>query len=510
MKNNSWTCPQCGTVNNARFCVSCGTRRPELFDEPAVSEPLKEETAAQPAAVPEETAAQQTSQTIEAVEVVEPAEPVQPAPEVKTEVKQEMKPDEANADKQTEVRSASRNTEYSPYPKASAPKQNRSHPVLAALLTAVIGAAAGFGGGMVAAKKYAPQPTVINQNAPAQETAETTAAAEPSTAPVVAETTAAADSGRLTIQEIAESASKSVVEINTESTVTTSGFFGGTYSAQAAGSGVIISDDGYIITNDHVVEGAQSITVTTYEGTKYDAKLIGTDAKSDIAVIKIDAENLYAAVIGDSDQLRVGDTAVVIGNPLGTLGGTVTDGIISATNRDIVINNQSMNLIQTNAEINSGNSGGGMFDAYGKLVGIVNAKDSGMTNSGTVIEGIGFAIPINTANMIAQDLIQNGYVTSRPTIGVGLSTLDYDYNNYKAGLYVSQVYEGGAAEAAGIQTYDRIIAADGTEVSTYTDLTRVLTGKAVGDEMVLTIERNGEQMEVTLTLTGALDSMRQN
>lgn len=151
--------------------------------------------------------------------------------------------------------------------------------------------------------------------------------------------------------------------------------FGGTYTSQAAGSGVIISKDGYIITNNHVVEDANSITVTTYDNKQYNATLVGTDPASDIAVIKIDAdEELSAATVGDSSKLQAGDTAVVIGNPLGTLGGTVTDGIISSPSREMVINNQSMELIQTNAEINSGNSGGGLFDGNGNLVGIVNAK----------------------------------------------------------------------------------------------------------------------------------------
>ncbi|MBR2768541.1 MAG: trypsin-like peptidase domain-containing protein [Solobacterium sp.] len=406
-----------------------------------------------------------------------------------------------------EERSAAMTRETYQKPKALYPKkkaERKSNPVLTALLAGMIGLGAGFGGGYLAVKNYMPEPTVIYQTVPAPTTTEAKPE-ESAQTPVQASV-----STEKTIQEVAESASKTVVEIQVENTTTSFGLFGGTYISQSAGSGVIISEDGYIITNNHVVEGAQKVTVTTYDGTTYDAKVIGTDAKSDIGVIKVDATGLNAAVIGDSDALRVGDTAIVIGNPLGTLGGTVTNGIISATDREMTINNQSMTLIQTNAAINNGNSGGGLFDGSGNLVGIVNARDSGMTGSGSMIEGLGFAIPINTAFSVAQDLMSNGYVTDRPTIGVGLQTLDQDYREYKAGLYISKIYEGGAAEAAGLMEGDRIIKAEGKEISSCTQLTRVLSGKHVGDTMTMTVEREGEEIEVTLTLTGVLASMQNN
>jgi serine protease Do len=299
------------------------------------------------------------------------------------------------------------------------------------------------------------------------------------------------------------------VEIEVESTASYYGMFGGSYTSVGAGSGVIISEDGYIITNHHVIEDAEKVTVTLYDGTVYDAEIIGSDEQADIGVIKVQAENLDAAMIGDSDAIRVGDTAIVIGNPLGTLGGTVTNGIISAVNREITINNQTMNLIQTNAAINSGNSGGGLFSAEGRLIGIVNAKDSGLTSSGAVIEGLGFAIPVNTAIAVANDIMENGHVTDRATIGVGLKTLEQDYNGYQAGLYISGIYEGGAAEAAGLKAGDRIVMADGEEITNYTQLSKVLSGKHVGDTMTLTVERDGRELEFTLTLTGVLQSMRQ-
>ena len=287
--------------------------------------------------------------------------------------------------------------------------------------------------------------------------------------------------------------------------------FGGTYTSQAAGSGVIISKDGYIITNNHVVEDANSITVTTYDNKQYNATLVGTDPASDIAVIKIDAdEELSAATVGDSSKLQAGDTAVVIGNPLGTLGGTVTDGIISSPSREMVINNQSMELIQTNAEINSGNSGGGLFDGNGNLVGIVNAKDSGTTSSGTVIEGIGFAIPINSAMKVADELIQYGKVIDRATLGVYLQEVSSNYFNYTPGLYITGTANGSGAERAGLKAYDRIVSADGNEINSQSDLTKVLRDKNVGDTISLTIERNGKQMDVQVTLGSSGSASQQD
>ena len=368
-------------------------------------------------------------------------------------------------------------------------KEKKNHPVLVVLLSAVLGTSGGaLGAYLVTSNNVSSKQVIVYQDTNGVTTSNTSNTA---------------NSG-LAIKEIAAKASPSVVEINIEGQTTGYGFFGGTYTTQAAGSGVIISKDGYIITNNHVVEGATSITVKTSDGTEYAATLVGTDSKSDIGVIKVEADNLTPATIGDSSTISVGDTAVVIGNPLGTLGGTVTDGIISATDREISINNETMNLIQTNAAINSGNSGGGMFDANGTLIGIVNAKDSGTTSSGTTIEGLGFAIPINDAMNVAKQLIESGQVTDRPTIGVTLQTITKDYGNYKAGLYIADVSKGSGAEAAGLQPGDQIVGADGTEIASYTELSKILRNKHVGDILTLTIVRDGEQMDVDVTLTGAL------
>lgn len=369
-----------------------------------------------------------------------------------------------------------------PRPVQPLKKESKRHPVLQVFLVALLSGTCGLGGGYLAAK-HTGNNTVIYK-----------------AAPITSPSSANQESGSLSIQDIAAKASPGVVEIRTEMTEKSYGLFGGSYTSQAAGSGVIISKDGYIITNNHVVEGANSIKVTTYDGTVYDAKLVGTDKKSDIAVLKVEADNLSAVTVGDSSAIQVGQTAVVIGNPLGTLGGTVTDGIISATGRELTINNESMTLIQTNAAINSGNSGGGLFDGNGNLIGIVNAKDSGTTSSGATIEGLGFAIPINEAMDVAEQLIANGYVANRPTIGVSLQTLANDYGDYPAGLYIAGVVPDSGAEKAGLKPYDRIVGADGNEISDYAALSRILQTKKVGDTIKLTIVRENEKMNVDVTL----------
>ena len=371
-------------------------------------------------------------------------------------------------------------------------KQNKGANGIAVIAaSAVISTMCGLGGGWFAYTHLgAGAPTVIYESA--------------NTENVSPASTVSGSGSVMTIADVAAKASPSVVEIVTQTTQQSYGFFGGTYTARAAGSGVIISSDGYIVTNNHVIENAESISVTLYDGKTYDAELIGTDSKTDIAVIRIQAAGLTPATIGDSSKIATGDTAIVIGNPLGTLGGSVTNGIISATSREIVIGNESMELIQTNATINSGNSGGGLFDGSGNLIGIVNAKDSGTTSSGALIEGIGFAIPVNTAMDVASELMQYGQVTDRPTIGVYLQELTRDTQNYKAGLYITDTITGSGAEAAGLQPYDRIIGIDDTEVSSYADLSIYLRSKNVGDVISLKVIREDQELTFDVTLTGTL------
>ncbi|MBR3356736.1 MAG: trypsin-like peptidase domain-containing protein [Solobacterium sp.] len=369
-------------------------------------------------------------------------------------------------------------------------KRNRSHPVLTAALAGTLGLGGGFAGGYLANRTFASPSSVIYTST------------ETGTSP---QTTAGSAATGMTVSDVAAKASPSVVEIITEVTQESYGFWGGTYTAQAAGSGVILSADGYIITNNHVVENANDIQVTTYDGKTYKAVLIGTDAKADIAVIKVEADSLIPAVIGDSSKVQAGDTAIVIGNPLGTLGGSVTSGIISSANRQVTIERESMNLIQTDAAINNGNSGGGLFDGNGCLIGIVNAKDSGTTSSGAIIEGLGFAIPVNYAMDVAQQLIDYGKVVNRPTIGVYLSQIYQSQGNYKAGLYITEVIEGSGAEEAGLHAYDRIVKADGIEISDYTDLSGIMLGKNLGDTIELVIDREGQEMTFIVTLNGTAE-----
>ncbi len=299
--------------------------------------------------------------------------------------------------------------------------------------------------------------------------------------------------------QITEEVADTVVEITTE-VMSTNSFYG-QYISQGAGSGVIISSDGYIVTNNHVIDGATSITVTLRDKTTYDAELVGTDSIVDVALLKIDAKDLKAATFGDSDSLKVGDKAVAIGNPLGQLGGTVTDGIISALDRDVVIDGETMNLLQTDTAINPGNSGGGLFDGQGALVGVVVAK-----SSGEEIEGLGFAIPINDVIDILDDLKEHGYVRGRVAMGVQLIDLTnemyamYYYGNDEAGCYVYSVEFDSAAYKAGIQQGDRIVSVDGKKISTSSEVEDALEGKKVGDKVKLELERGSKTATIELEL----------
>ena len=300
------------------------------------------------------------------------------------------------------------------------------------------------------------------------------------------------------VSDIVEKCKDSVVEITTESASSGNSIFG-QYVSQGAGSGVIISKDGYIVTNNHVVSGATSLKVTTTDGTEYDASVVGKDSQTDLAVIKVDANNLQAATLGDSDILQVGDSAIAIGNPLGELGGTVTTGIISATDRQITIDDETMTLLQTDAAINPGNSGGGLFNADGNLIGIVNAKESS-----TGIEGLGFAIPITPAQDIITELMQNGSVTSRPALNVSL--YDYTSNNqgqyskYEDGCYIVQIVKNGAADKAGLKQNDRILSFDGEQIQSTSDVKNVLKKHKIGDTVKMVVERDSKKITVEITL----------
>ena len=367
--------------------------------------------------------------------------------------------------------------------KVKKPKKSASRGfVIGALIIAITATAAlGFGGGMVYSNLSKPGGSMSVNKVEANATD--------------------VNSSRIegTATSVVQKAADSVVEITTESVV--SGSFNRQYVSSGAGSGVIISEDGYIVTNNHVISGANAIKVTLRDGqTTYDAELIGTDAANDIALLKVDATGLSAATFGDSSTLAVGDYVVAIGNPLGQLGGTVTDGIISALAREVTIDEQSMTLLQTNAEINPGNSGGGLFDANGNLIGIVNAK-----SSATEIEGIGFAIPINNVFDIIDDLKSYGYVTGEVDLGMEFVDINstetaFYYGVNKTGCYVLSVAADSNADKAGFRAGDLVQKVGDTEVKTTAEIKAAIKDKEVGDKVKFTVIRNNKTIDIELTL----------
>ena len=272
------------------------------------------------------------------------------------------------------------------------------------------------------------------------------------------------------------------------------------------GTGVILSEDGLILTNTHVVSGCDSATVQLSDNTEYEAKLVGADELSDIAVLKIEASGLKAARFGESRDLAVGDKVAAIGNPLGeTFRLTLTDGIISAIERGISYKGHSMTLLQTNTAINEGNSGGALFNMYGQVIGITNMK---MMSSYSSIEGIGFAIPSATACSIANSLIKYGEVWGRPSIGITVGAIPknvLEHYDLPQGLYVSAVQAGSDAEKEGIQPGDIITAVNYQPVTTTDEVNDIKNSLAVGDIMIFDIWRNGETMEIEVVLMDTND-----
>lgn len=303
-----------------------------------------------------------------------------------------------------------------------------------------------------------------------------------------------------------DKAFNTVVEITcTIETQYSSGFFffggGGSQISQVSGSGVIISEDGYIVTNNHVVDnayGEDAVKVKLYNNQTYTAKIIGKDAKTDLAVIKIEEKGLPFSSFVNSSELVMGEEVLVIGNPLGT-GIACSNGIISALEKEIYINNVYLTVIQTNAAVNQGNSGGGLFDLNGNIVGIVNAKtSSNALYSEATVEGMGYAIPADTVKRIVAELVENGYVKDRAALGIRVYTGDSYYSTN--GVIVTEVIKGGSADIAGIKVNDVITKVNGVEVKTYADLSKVLDSKVVGDQVTVTILREDKTIDVTVTL----------
>lgn len=310
-----------------------------------------------------------------------------------------------------------------------------------------------------------------------------------------------ATGSELTVAEIVEKNADAVVEIVVSGT--TQGMWGQLQLTEGAGSGVIIRKDGYIATNYHVIQGANKVQVTLHNGDVYPAQIIGSDPANDVAVIKIDEENLTSAVIGDSSKVEVGDLAVAIGNPLGQLGGTATTGIISALDRTLSVEGTTLTLLQTDAAINGGNSGGGLFNSMGELIGIVESKASAVG-----VEGLAFALPINTVAEIINDIIETGgnvgsQAQGTPAVGVVISDVSEEQSQYygldEPGVYIAQV-TGENAMKAGFKEQDRIVSFNGTEIKDSNEFISLVRKCKVGDTVTVVVSRQGQQIEIKTVL----------
>lgn len=311
-----------------------------------------------------------------------------------------------------------------------------------------------------------------------------------------------ATGSKLTVSQIVAKNADAVVEIVVEAT--TMGFFGQQEVSEGAGSGVIINKDGYIVTNYHVIDGANKVQVTLHNGNAYNATIVGGDDSKDIAILKINAKNLKVATIGDSSKCAVGDLAVAIGNPLGQLGGTATTGIISALDRTLTIEDRTLNLMQTDAAVNPGNSGGGLFNGAGELIGIVDSK-----TSATEVEGLAFAIPVNTVKDDLNTLISGGKVSGKPSIGISIYDVSEDNAEYYKldgeGVYVAEV-TGDAAKKAGLKKGDKIISINDIDVEDSEDLIKEVQKHKIGDKVTLKISRDGQKMTIKTALEESVSS----
>ncbi|MGN0150201.1 MAG: S1C family serine protease [Clostridia bacterium] len=386
------------------------------------------------------------------------------------------------------------------------PKKEKKPKIWLAMVSSALAAsvftAAIFGTGLYLSNKHS---VPISE----QTTVSSAATAENSASSADAALTATYKNGKkvLSVTEIAAQVGPSVVGVINKTTVQPQKYYDpfsgrsyyytdpsqeGQTVEQGSGSGIVFQDDGYIVTNQHVINGASEISVIINTGEEFTAKLVGQDTKTDLAVLKIDPGDtkLTAATLGDSTTVQVGETAVAIGNPLGMeFSGSVTAGIISAVNRTMNIENRTYNLLQTDAAINSGNSGGALINQYGEVIGINSVK-----LSTTGVEGMGFAIAISEAKPIIDDLMSSGYVTGRPLVGISIKDTGY-------GLFIGSVVEGSGAAEAGLKVYDMILEVDGQKVSSSSEVNEIRDKKKPGDYLTFKILRDGETMEVKVRLT---------
>ena len=385
-----------------------------------------------------------------------------------------------------------------PVEPGKAPTKKKTGLRIAALLLAcvVLGGGAGVGGAALYAQMNQPETVVYEGERPQVQTVVNNNNGEPMTA-----------------EQLYAANLASCVGITVNTTVN---IFGQTTTSAASGSGFVLTQDGYIVTNYHVIEDAAEDSSVTIEvsfanGDKYTAKLVGGEQDNDVAIIKIDATGLQPVTLGDSDQLVVGETVYAIGNPLGELTYSLTDGIVSALDRLITTSSTdsngntvstTLNVLQTNCAINPGNSGGPLFDSYGNVVGIVSAKYT-QSSSGVSAEGLGFALPINDVKEIINDLIEHGYVTGKPYLGIQVQDVSSEAQRYgvSAGAAVLYVADGSCAQEAGLQVNDIIVAIDDTAIDSSSALTAALSSNyKAGDTVTLTVIRNQQQVQLTVTL----------
>ena len=385
---------------------------------------------------------------------------------------------------------SSTNGPFEPVP--GKPKKFAAARFLAACLCcALIGGVAGAGGAMLAyyaSNGSSTSATTIYEG----------------TRPTIVSMAAVTGRTILSATEIYNTNLPSIVGIN--GSVTTN-VWGQTVSNPVSGSGFVISADGYIITNYHVINGVSNIKVFFSDETNYDATVVGGDEDHDIAVLKINAKGLRPVVLGDSSAIQVGENVYAVGNPLGELTFTLTGGYVSAKDREITMSSgMVMNMIQTDAAINSGNSGGPLFDQYGQVVGIVSAKLSSSSNSSSSVEGLGFAIPLDDVKEMISGIIQNGYVAGRPNLGVLMETVQANpwfQGSTVAGCRVLAVLDGSCAAQAGLQAGDVIVKADGAEITSHTELSGAVKAKKAGDKISMEVSRNGQIISLTITLDEA-------
>ena len=336
-------------------------------------------------------------------------------------------------------------------------------------------------------------PEADTSSALAAQPAEAPPSVEIESSPAAPATPASEDEadGALSLQEIYNKCIGSVVSITASA-----------QSGKSSGTGIVLSADGYLITNHHVIENAQVIAVQTSDDRQFQASIIGSDEASDLAVLKVDATDLQPAEFGDSGKLAVGDRVVAIGDPLGAqLRGTMTSGIVSAINRDLEVNDRTMTLIQTDAALNNGNSGGPLINCYGQVIGINTMKLRSYYS--TTAEGLGFAIPMAVAKPILEELMENGYVAGRPAIGISYDTLPLAfriYYNLPEGVYINAVYDGSDAQAKGVAAGDIITAVNGTRVTSIDELNRVKNQFTAGDSITLTLYNGGSYRDVAVIL----------